>query len=223
MAAAQWAWHRDPVPRVGRPAEHDRDEITLAAIALADADGLAAVSMRKVAATLGTGAASLYRHIANRDMLIDLMVDAVARYRLDPPSGDWLADLVGLAEQSRAIMFEHRWLAELLTVRSAVGPNGIALLEHVLSILADHPASPARKLEAFAVQNAMAATLTQYELRADRSDAQRAVAAIRQGVNPFDHPRLAAAFVNPQPPSDPRDRFVTVLRRTLTGLLGDST
>ena len=71
---------RGPAP--GR----SRDAIVAAAVALADADGLDAVSMRAVATALGTGAGSLYRYLSSRDDLLDLMVDRVAG-ELRPVSG----------------------------------------------------------------------------------------------------------------------------------------
>src|SRR5688500_9785072 len=100
MSGDEVIWLRPAHAAVGRPAERSRAEITAAATALADRDGLDAVSMRKVAAELGTGAASLYRYVANRDDLLDLMADATAaEYELPPPGGDPLADLTVLGTQ----------------------------------------------------------------------------------------------------------------------------
>src|ERR1700744_4848482 len=96
--------------RAGRPAVGRRAGIPAAAIGVADAEGLDAVSMRRVAAELGTGAASLYRYVETRDELLDLMTDAAAaEYDLTPPpgpadAGDWLASLVALREQGRATL-----------------------------------------------------------------------------------------------------------------------
>src|SRR5579859_3023932 len=95
----QAIWLRPEHSPVGRPAQRSRAEITAAAIAIADREGLDAVSMRRVAAELGTGAASLYRYVDTRDDLVDLMTDAVGgEYLLPEPSGDWLADLVAFGE-----------------------------------------------------------------------------------------------------------------------------
>src|SRR5437764_8785599 len=64
--------------------------IAAAAVAIADREGLDAVSMRRVAARLGTGAASLYRYLESREDLLDLMVDATgAEYVFTAPTGDW--------------------------------------------------------------------------------------------------------------------------------------
>jgi AcrR family transcriptional regulator len=67
--------------------------------------------MRRVAAELGTGAASLYRYVDTREDLIDLMIDSTgAEYESSPPSGDWLADLLDIGQQARGIVRHHAWL-----------------------------------------------------------------------------------------------------------------
>ncbi len=133
-------WMRPERSAVGRPAQWSRAEITGIALRVADADGLEAVSMRRVAAELGTGAASLYRYVETREDLLDLMTDAMgAEYELAPPTGDWLADLIACGEQARAIFRRHRWLAGLAITRPVIGPNGIGLLEHFLTVLQGHP------------------------------------------------------------------------------------
>jgi AcrR family transcriptional regulator len=83
------------MPGAGRPPGWSREQITDAAVAIAEADGLDAVSMRRVAARLGTGAASLYRHLTTRDDLLDLMVEhAFARYEPVADTADWRSDVV---------------------------------------------------------------------------------------------------------------------------------
>ncbi|MEV6634630.1 TetR/AcrR family transcriptional regulator [Actinoplanes sp. NPDC051470] len=86
-------WKRPETFAIGRPAERSRAQITAAAITLADAEGLDAVTMRRVASAMGTGPASLYRYVKTRDELLDLMIDAVAaEYRLTPPTPNPRAD-----------------------------------------------------------------------------------------------------------------------------------
>src|SRR5262249_37941877 len=125
-------WMRPEHAATGRPARRSREEITVAAIAIADREGLDAVSMRRVAADLGTGAASLYRYVETREDLLDLMIDATgAEYDFAAPTGDWLADVLAIGDQARAIMRHHPWLPSLLLIRAVLGPNGLVLLEHV--------------------------------------------------------------------------------------------
>jgi len=86
-------WMRPERAGVGRPAQRSRAEITAVALDIADREGLDAVSMRRVATELGTGAASLYRYVETREELLDLMIDATGtEYDMAPPTGDWLAD-----------------------------------------------------------------------------------------------------------------------------------
>jgi AcrR family transcriptional regulator len=217
-------WVR-PARPAGRPAGHSLEEITEAAIQIADQEGLPAVSMRRVAARLGTGAASLYRYVDNREDLLDLMIDATAaEYHFTPPSGDWLADLLGIGEQARGIMRRHRWLPSLLITRSVLGPNGLVLLEHVLEALAGHPASTAAKLEAFAVFNATTALFAHNELTGGSDRQRRNAAYLRYTLVSGHRPRLAELLASQAgapdgDPPDPQNRYRDILARILTGLL----
>ena len=66
-------WMRRDHSTVGRPARLTREALTRAAVRVADAEGLAAVTMRSIASELGTGGGSLYRHVTGRDELVDLI------------------------------------------------------------------------------------------------------------------------------------------------------
>ncbi|MEV0368905.1 TetR/AcrR family transcriptional regulator [Streptomyces sp. NPDC050636] len=214
-------WMRPEQAPVGRPAERSRAEITAVSVELADREGLEAVSMRRVAAALGTGAASLYRYVATRDDLLDLMTDSTAgEYDLPAPSGNWQADLLEIAHQARKIMQRHPWLPPLVITRPTLGPHAIDLLEHVLDVLADHPADPARKLEAFALLNALTALFVQNEQATARPDAQRQFAHLHHVAADGSHPRIAALLAATSPESNSRGPLATVVIRTLTGVLG---
>jgi AcrR family transcriptional regulator len=216
-------WMRPERSAVGRPAQWSRAEITKLALRVADADGLEAVSMRRVAAELGTGAASLYRYVETREELLDLMTDAMgAEYELAPPSTDWLEDLIGFGEQARAIFRRHRWLAGLTMTRPVIGPNGIAAIEHFLTLLQGHPASIGAKMEAFAMLNGITAAFVLQE-QADQGLQARNLAYLGHALTSGGHPRLAA-LLSPQaqlPPSEGlTDRYPDLIARILTGLLG---
>jgi AcrR family transcriptional regulator len=224
-AGGEVIWMRAERAATGRPARHSRDEITAIAVAIADREGLDAVSMRRVAADLGTGAASLYRYVSTRDDLLDLMTDATgAEYAFAPPTGDWLADLLDLGEQGRAIMRRHPWLPPLIITRSVLGPHGLVLLECCLERLAAHPAGTAAKLEAFAILNAATALFVQNELSGGSARQQRNAAYLHYALASGRHPRLAEllspAGAGPAAPvTDAADRYRDVLGRILTGLL----
>jgi AcrR family transcriptional regulator len=226
-------WMRPGHTGGGRPAQRNRDEITAAAMAIADRDGLDAVSMRAVAAALGTGAASLYRYIESREDLLDLMTDATAaEYRFAEPTGDWLADLIGIGQQARLIMRRHPWLATLVITRPVLGPNGLDLLEQVLRLLASCPASLAAKLDAFAMLNAVTALFVQNE-PSGGPGARRNAAYLAHAIQAGQHPRLAellaADAAGHDAPTGPAgteppdggapDRYRDIMARVLTGLL----
>src|ERR1700722_6400516 len=109
------------------------DQYVAAALAVADAEGLAAVSMRRVAGDLGSGTATLYRYIASRDELVDLMVDAAQGEDPPPaPTRDWRADLAVVAHSLRTTLLRHPWLAGELAGRPALGPNSLRRSESAL-------------------------------------------------------------------------------------------
>jgi AcrR family transcriptional regulator len=108
----------------------DYRAITAAAIALADEDGVDAVSMRKIAGRMDHSPMALYRHIGSKDDLTELMYDAVLG-ELDLtglPSGNWRPDLAQLAEQVRRLHHAHPWIARF-GHRPTLGPNARRFLE----------------------------------------------------------------------------------------------
>jgi AcrR family transcriptional regulator len=213
-------WMRPHHSTVGRPARLTREALTRAAVRVADAEGLAAVTMRSIASELGTGGGSLYRHVTGRDELVDLMVDHVAgEYVLEAPTGDGIADLTALALQGLAIHRRHRWLGEVVAT-PVLGPHGLALTEHVLTVLERHPAADGRKLVAFATMNA----LTTAYARSGHGDqdparARGQAAYIAHLVAEGRLPRLAA--LRPEVGVEPDEVFPVMLRRVLRGLLDD--
>jgi AcrR family transcriptional regulator len=108
----------------------------MTAVRVADQEGMDAVSMRRVAAELGGGAASLYRYIKKKDELLDLMVDAViAEQKLPKASGNWREDLRNIASRSRSMTLRHPWMIELPAFRSSFGPDSLRWLEFSLKAI----------------------------------------------------------------------------------------
>ncbi|MET7584949.1 TetR/AcrR family transcriptional regulator [Streptomyces microflavus] len=223
-------WSRPERGARGPAPERSRYEITGAALALADAEGLAAVSMRVLAQRLGTGPASLYRYVASRDELLDLMADAVAG-ELDlsaAPSGDWLGDLVGLALQSKAAHTRHPWLADLNDRRGEVlGPHAIDYLDHALAILAPAPGTSGQKLEAIGFLGGLATLFARREAPASAGagDPPAQAAHLAAVAAEGRHPHLLAALMTAGPPpvAGPAERdalFERLLRRLLPAMLG---
>jgi AcrR family transcriptional regulator len=113
-----------------------RDQIVRAAIAVADAEGAEAVSMRRIARELNAGTMSLYWHIGSKEELLDLMIDEVqAETQIPGPSGDWRADLRELALNTRKALHRHRWMADFMGGRPPMGPKSLQNLERALASL----------------------------------------------------------------------------------------
>jgi AcrR family transcriptional regulator len=129
-----WARSREPRRRPALTPE----AVVAAAIALADAQGLAAVSIRRVAAELGARAMSLYSHIESKDDLLDLMYDEVNGEILIEGElpGDWRAAIALIAGRTRAVLLRHPWMVQLAGRRPRVGPNGLRHGEQSLVALA---------------------------------------------------------------------------------------
>ena len=129
------------------PAAHARaerslgvDRIVGAAVAIADAEGLDGLSMRRVATELGAGPMSLYRHVTDKDDLLLRMMDAAlreARLPADPPPG-WRPRLEVAARSLWAAFRRHPWLAPALSLtRPQAVAGGLAYTEWVLAALSD--------------------------------------------------------------------------------------
>lgn len=101
-----------------------RDRILREAIRMADHHGLAELSMRSLGAALDVQAMSLYHHVANRDALLDAMVDEVVG-EIDVPRVDapWEREMRRRAESAHAVLMSHPWSCAQLMSRVNVGPN----------------------------------------------------------------------------------------------------
>jgi AcrR family transcriptional regulator len=106
------------------------DRIVATAVTLLDAKGVDGLTMRGLASSLGAGAMSLYWHVANKEVVFDLALDAVLEYRDPPPAEgtDWRADVIAMLMDWRACMLRHPWSASLLP-RRALGPSMLLRLE----------------------------------------------------------------------------------------------
>jgi AcrR family transcriptional regulator len=122
----------------GRPPKVNRQDVVDAAVALADADGLAAVTIRAVAARLGVAPMTLYGHVAGADELVDLVVGATIavvvakqpkRYR------DGRGALLGFAHGLRGLFLEHPAVLDAYRRRPVQDPTGVAVTAGVVSAL----------------------------------------------------------------------------------------
>ena len=124
----------DPIPpRVPL----SRDRVLTAAIELADADGLAALSMRRLATSLGVEAMSLYYHVRNKnEVLGGILEQVLSRLELPLAGTPWKQALRMTALSAHAVLDRHRWAATLLMTPGVSSPTRIRWMESVLASLA---------------------------------------------------------------------------------------
>ncbi len=128
-------WGLQEKPKRGPKPRLTAAQITRAAIELADAEGLDALSMRRIAEKLGgVTAMSLYTYVPGKGELLDLMLDAVYGEVLDPiPDGGWRERVEVVARQNRELYLRHPWLIQIAITRPVLGPNLLAKYELELS------------------------------------------------------------------------------------------
>ncbi|TDE59663.1 TetR/AcrR family transcriptional regulator [Nonomuraea mesophila] len=130
-------WMRPERPARGPKPVYSRAQIAEAAVRIADAEGLEAATMRRIATDIGAGAMSLYRYVPSRDDLVELMADRVMG-EIDiagMPSGDWRADLTRYAEELRAMWLRHPWIATVQRSLPSFGPNQLLVVERLMGVL----------------------------------------------------------------------------------------
>jgi AcrR family transcriptional regulator len=126
-----------------------REEIAQAALAIADEEGFAAVSMRRIAERLGAGTMTLYHYLRTKRDLVALMDDAVLGEVLLPEAelpNDWYAGLGALARRTRQVLERHAWALQALR-NAGVGPNALRHVDQSLAVLAHTALEPAAKFE----------------------------------------------------------------------------
>ncbi|MEV0114144.1 TetR/AcrR family transcriptional regulator C-terminal domain-containing protein [Streptomyces sp. NPDC050844] len=162
-------WERPEPPNRPVPVPLSRERIVRAAIQLADADGLDAVSLRKVATELDVRPMRLYGYIAGKEELLDLMVDA-AHAEIRPVGDGWREVLRSLAEATRHAAHEHEWLADLLGGRPQLGPHALATGETVMAALGDADVDVDAIMPVVAAVNAYAIGAVRREIAERRAE-----------------------------------------------------
>jgi AcrR family transcriptional regulator len=210
---------RGPRPR------YSREDVARAAVAIADSDGLDAVTFRAVAARLGTGVMSLYNYVPDKQALVYDMAELVsAELDLPAPTGDWRADMHVLARQQRAVAHRHPWLITTLSHLQPLGPDTLAVLEWALAVLEPAGLQARDRLETFALVNGFTYGIVRAELDARAAaDPQgaRQYAMLPELLATGRYPRFAAAIAQGGEPEafDPAAHFDRLLDRLLDGLV----
>jgi AcrR family transcriptional regulator len=207
------------------------DDVIQAAMQLADAEGLAAVTMSAVAARLGFTTMALYRYFPSKETLLDAIVDAGLGSPPPPtdPRAAWREEVAAWARAKRAMLCARPWLAELPFVAAPHGPNWLGWLEALLDPLASTGLSAADLGEVLSVvdgytRGASDTAVSRARARARGTSDQEWAAAVGadlgRAIGDPRFPRFAALLTSP---SDGRPRtmdesFEFGLARVLDGI-----
>ncbi len=103
-----------------------RSAIVIAALRIIDSEGLEALTMRRLGDELGVRAMAMYRHVRDKNQLLDLVIEGILRGIEYPAfTGDWRADAAAIARAARTGIMRHRHAVTLLASRPWVGPSGL--------------------------------------------------------------------------------------------------
>jgi AcrR family transcriptional regulator len=140
--------------RTKRRTPLNRERVLRAALALADQGGFESLTMRNLAKDLGVEAMSLYNHVANKDDLLDGMIDLVfGEIELPPTDVDWKTAMRRRAISTREALNRHRWAIGLMEGRSSHGPANLSLHNAVLGCLRAAGFSLEMTVHAYSVQD----------------------------------------------------------------------
>ncbi|NUW44150.1 TetR/AcrR family transcriptional regulator [Nonomuraea rhodomycinica] len=183
---------RGPKPRLSI------DQITRTAVEIADAEGLGAVSMQRIAATFGFTTMSLYRYVPGKAELVALMVDTAIGERpdLDAVPGGWRDRLAQWARQCLRVFTRRPWLLEATSGHRVMGPNELGWMDAALAVLAEAGFTPVEQHDAFLLVAGHVRSVAQYTAGADtlRVDEWSAAVGERLSRHPDRFPAVVAAI-----------------------------
>jgi AcrR family transcriptional regulator len=200
----------------------NRDQIVQAAVDFADRNGVAALSMRKLALELRVEAMSLYHYVPNKDAILDGMVDAVFA-EIALPEGEWRAAMRTRADSARAALRRHPWAIALMDSRATPGPATLRHHDAVIGCLRAGGFSVAMAAHAFSLLDSYiyGFVLQETALPFDTSEEAAEVAtSIMAGMPPDEYPHLTELAVEHvlQPGYDYGDEFAFGLDLIIDGL-----
>jgi AcrR family transcriptional regulator len=165
-------WARDDAEAAG-PQPLSREAIVATAIEIADAEGLEAVSIRRLATKLQARPMSLYSHIERKGDLIDLMVDEVMGGAIlpdGPPVDDWREGLRQIAQRTRETARAHPWLIAIAFRRPFVGPNALRHIDQSLGTLSSLSLTPERKRAVLLAVDSYTLGFVRWEVKSPKAD-----------------------------------------------------
>jgi AcrR family transcriptional regulator len=213
IAWPQLVWAR-PMPAERTQPPLSRSQIVKAAMAIADREGLEAVTMRRIAAALGSGTASLYWHVPSKQDLYELMFDEyigefLSENRVpEHRSGDWRADLREVWVEARRAMQRHPWVPQL-GIQLGLGPRSLRNYAFMTSIL------DGLGLDDETVVM-IPAVLVNYVMGFAQNDAALAEAQQRSGQTSQEWAQGLADYVSDALADDPRAARLVAKRMTLS-------
>jgi AcrR family transcriptional regulator len=196
---------------MSRSSSLSREKIAAAALRIADAEGFASVSMRRIAQEMGVGTMSLYYYVKTKADLITVMDDALMGEVLVPSlPANWCEALAMIATRTRDVFLRHPWaLSSMLS--APPGVNALRHMEQCLQALARTTMTTREKLALLAIVDDFVFGYALREAATDRKiDVNFAKAQLTTGA----FPRLKEAFGKRRPPAMP-DRFRLGLRALL--------
>jgi AcrR family transcriptional regulator len=231
--AVALSWGVAERPQRGPKRELSIERIVDAAIEIADAEGLGAVSMSRVAASLGFTTMSLYRYLTSKDDLLLLMQDTVCAVPIPPEEedGDWRQGMRDWVAVSMSVIAAHPWWGDIPVSGIPMTPNNLAVLDWGLRVMKDLPLTDLEKmstallLASYAravgiVERDVARAADQYG--ADSVSGEAFAGALAELVTPERFPYLgplvaSGAYTAP-PGEDGQDDFAFGLERILDGI-----
>ena len=176
-----------------------RDRVLEAAVAFADTHGIESLTMRKLGEVVGVEAMSLYNHVANKDDLLDGMVDLVFGEIGLPPSGpDWRAAMRRRAVSAREVLARHRWAIGLMESRTSPGAATLRHHDAVIGSLRAGGFSVAMAAHAFSLLDSYVYgfALQEASLPFDKgTETAELVETILGHIRPEDYPYLTELAV----------------------------
>jgi len=192
-----------------------RERILRAAISIADRDGVDAVTMRGLGSELGVEGMALYRHFANKDELLESMVDLlIGEVAIPPAGGPWRSAIRAQAFSARTVLGGRRWAQRLLATRVVLGPGTLRHIEAVTRALRDAGFTPGLAHHTMHVLGARIYGFTQeiFDDALTPKAVERFVGLIQAG----NYPAMQAAA--PHVKHDPDKEFAFALDLLLDGL-----
>jgi AcrR family transcriptional regulator len=226
-------WGRAEPQRRGPKPRHSIQDIGAAAAAVADAEGLGAVSMSRVASALGLTTMALYRYVDSKDDLYVAMVDAAYG---PPPSGKrssagWRTQLEAWAAANRVALAQHPWIVQIPVSDPPLSPNALGWMERGLRSFAHTPLTEQHKLSSLLLIEVFVRGQVQLSAHLDvaagdtalarREADERYVRRLAQLIDPDGFPAITAALVSGslQDAGDfAEDEFRFGLRTVLDGI-----